>query len=314
MDRPFNRVLTALTYIRGPMVDDWVNTQEDHLTERTDPAGANPVPETDEVLWQEFETAFRDAWTDTSKKQTAYDQLMKLTMNGWDIDTYIATFERLALKAGWALAAEGTIDRFRNGLNKMIHSKALDRDTIPRTMDEWKAAARTEVARAKEKYNAGLLNSQWRNNNQQRPRDTGNFHTSQTQPRSNNNTSNLGIVPMDVDAANAVPFKRLTPEEQAQLAKEGRCFRCRLQGHMARECPKNKNPMARSNDTTTATTTTTTTPGDKPSNPAPVTPPTKSQLTRVQQIRALEEAMGEEERSAYLDSRDMGEDFWSAGT
>ena len=221
MDRPFDRVLTALTYIRGPMVDDWVNTQEDYLTERTDPAGANPVQETDEVLWQEFETVFRDAWTDTSKKQTAYDQLMKLMMSSWDIDTYITTFERLALKAGWALAAEGTIDQFRNSLNKMIHSKALDRDTIPRTMDEWKAAARTEVARAKEKYNAGLLNSQRRNNPQPRPRDFGTSHTGPTQPRSNTTSSNLGIVPMDVDAATTTPFKRLTPEECAQLTKEG---------------------------------------------------------------------------------------------
>ena len=233
MERPFDRVLTALTYIHGPMVDNWVNAQETHLTDRTDPVGMNPVLETDEVLWAEFETAFRDAWTDTSKKQTAYDQLMKLTMTGWDIDNNIANFERLALKAGWALPAEGTINRFRNGLNKMIHSKALDRDTIPRTMDEWKAAARTEVARAKEKYNAGLLNSQHRNNPQPQSRDFGNSHIGLTQPRSNTTSSNSGIVPMDVNTVNATPFKRLTPEERAQLAKEGHCFRCQLQGHMA---------------------------------------------------------------------------------
>ena len=81
---------------------------------------------------------------------------------------------------------------------------------------------------------------------------------------------------------------------------------------MARECPKNKNPMARTNDATNATTTTTTTQGDKPSSPALAPPPVKSKLTRAQQIRALEEAMEEEERSAYLDSHDMGKDFWSA--
>ena len=80
---------------------------------------------------------------------------------------------------------------------------------------------------------------------------------------------------------------------------------------MARDCPKNKNPAARTTDTA-ATTTTTTTPGDKPSSTAPAPPPAKSKLTRAQQIRALEEAMEEEERSAYLNSRDMGEDFWSA--
>ena len=36
-------------------------------------------------------------------------------------------------------------------------------------------------------------------------------------------------------------------------------------------------------------------------------------LTRAQQIRALEESMEDEEHAAYLDARDMGSDFWSAG-
>lgn len=145
MEHLFDWVLTTLTYIHRPMVNNWVNAQETHLIKCTDLARQNPILETNEVLWAEFETAFRDTWTDMSKKQTAYDQLMKLTMTRWDIDNYIANFERLALKAGWALTVEGTIDRFRNGLNKMIHSKALDRDTIPCTMDKWKAATCTEV-------------------------------------------------------------------------------------------------------------------------------------------------------------------------
>ena len=295
MTKAYDRVLTALTYIRGPMINDWVNNQEKNLLARTDTTKPNHVREDDEVLWAEFETAFHDAWTDTSKKQNAYDQLMKLTMTGWDIDTYIATFERLALAAGWALDAEGTIVHFREGLSKGIHSKALDRDKIPRTMDEWKAAARTEVARAKEKYNAGLTNTQRRN------QQNRHYNTMQPQHRaSTQNNPNPNIVPMDVDATAATTnFKKLTPEERTQLAKEGRCFRCRLQGHMARNCPKNaNNPQTKVRETTTDKTTTTTT-----------TP----KLTKAQQIRALEESMAEEERAEYLDARDMGEDFWSAG-
>ena len=155
MAKPFNRVLTALTYIWGPMINDLVNTQETHLSNHTDTTKPNAVHEDGEVLWMEFKTAFTNAWTDTLKKQNTYDQLMKLTMASWDIDTYVATFERLALTAGWTLDAKGTIVRFREGLSKGIHSKALDRDKIPCTMDEWKAAACTKVARAKEKYNMG---------------------------------------------------------------------------------------------------------------------------------------------------------------
>ena len=292
MTKAYDRVLTALTYIWGPMVNDWVNTQENNLVTHTDTTQPNHVREDDEVLWAEFDTAFHDAWTDTSKKQNAYDQLMKLTMAGWDIDTYIATFEWLALAAGWALNAEGTIIRFREGLSKGIHSKALDRDKIPRTMDEWKAAARTEVARAKEKYNAGLTNTQRRN------QQARHYNTTQTQHRTPNQTHlNPNIVPMDVDATTTTNFKKLTPEECTQLAKEGRCFRCRLQGHVACNCPKNtNNNQAKTWETTT----------DKPAD-------TTTKLTKAQQIQALEEAMAEEERAEYLDARDMGQDFWYAG-
>ena len=283
MTKAYDRVLTTLTNIQGPMINNWVNTQESNLIARTDTTQPNYVHEDDEVLWAEFKTAFNNAWTDTSKKQNAYDQLMKLTMARWDINTYIATFERLALVASWALNTKGTIMWFREGISKGIHSKALNRDKIPHTMDEWKVAAHTEVARAKEKYNAGLTGTQ-RCNQQSR-----HYNTPQNQHHTTNQTNlNPNIVPMDVDATTTSNFKKLTPEEHTQLAREGRCFRCRLQGHMARSCPKNtNNGQTKARETTME-------------KPADTTPTPK--LTKAQQIHALEEAMAEEERAKYLDA------------
>ena len=300
MKVPYDRVLTALTYMRGPLINDWIDQQEKKLDARIDTTKRGHVQETDEILWNEFEAAFLAAWTDTSKKQNAYDQLMRLTMNGWDVDTYIASFDRLTLAAGWDQDSEGTIAKFREGLSKGVHSKALDRDRIPRTIDEWKAAARTEVARAKEKYNAGLTGNQRRN-----PPKSGNYNApnpSRTTPNSNNS----GVVPMEVDnTTTQTSFKKLTPEERVQLTKEGRCFRCRLQGHMACDCPKNANRNSNVRETTTETKT--------PDAPTSTTTSKTPKLTRAQQIRALEEAMEDEERATYLDARDMGSDFWSAG-
>ena len=170
----------------------------------TDTTHINHIRKDDERLWTAFKMAFQDAWMDTSKKQNTYNQLMKLTMEGWDIDNYIATFDRLALAAGWELNAEGTIVHFREGLSKGIHSKALDRDKIPHTMDEWKAAACTKVARAKEKYNAGHTNTQ-RHNQQTRQ-----YNTTQNQQQGTAQ-NNPNIVPMDVDATTMTNFKKLTP-------------------------------------------------------------------------------------------------------
>ena len=95
--------------------------------------------------------------------------------------------------------------------------------------------------------------------------------------------------------------------------QHNRCFSqsCSQNINSLKKKKKNKTPTAHTNDTSMATTTTATQ-GDKPSSAALVPPPAKSKLTHSQQIQALEEAMEEEEHSTYLDSCDMGEDFWSA--
>ena len=121
MSNPFNRVLTALSYIRGPLVDDWVGTQDCKLERCLDRTRADFVPDMDDVLWTDFETTFKSAWKDSEKKQSAYEQLMKLTMKDLDINSYMATFDQLAAAAGWEPNAEGTIECFSCGLKDSIH-------------------------------------------------------------------------------------------------------------------------------------------------------------------------------------------------
>jgi len=303
---PFYRVLTALSYIKGPLVEDWVNAQSEELEKRIDTSRHGYVTETNEILWQEFESAFRSAWKDTARTQSAYDQLRKLAMRDLDIDTYNATFERLASAAEWEPDAKGTIARYREGLRENIHRRIVNRENMPTTMAEWKEAARKEVNRVKELQSAGLIGPR-------RAQTTRDQHAYQSNQRVTSNNRNNEHVPMDVDAINtSLPFKKLTDEERAKYRTEGRCFRCRETGHMARNCPKNSNannsnranPKARESTTSPAIVTTT---------PTTIPPPVPPKLSYGQQIRALEEKMTEEERAAYLDARDMGEDFCSAG-
>jgi hypothetical protein len=307
---PFYRVLTALSYIRGPIVEDWVNSQAELLEQCIDTTHIPHVAKSDEVLWTEFETAFQSAWKDMAKTQSAYDQLMKLQMKDLDVDTYNATFKWLASAAEWEPDAKGTIARYRAGLRENVHRRVVNRENLPNTMAQWKEAARKEVGRIKELQSAGLIGPRRNQSRDQHAYQTGNQRTSH--PSSNNQH-----VPMDVDSTNiTIPFRKLTDEERAKYCAEGRCFRCRTQGHMARNCPKNATSQNRTNsnarESTTSTpapsvATTTTTPAI--STPPPVPPKT----SLAQQIRALEEKMTEEERGNYLDARDMGEDFCSAG-
>ena len=313
MSEPFLRILTALSYIRGTLVEDWVNAQDEWLEKRVDPTQRGHLARSDEALWLEFVDNFKTAWKDTSKVQTAYDKLMKLTMEGWDVDSYNVTFNRLASAAGWEHDGQGTIARYRSGLRNVVHRKILDRENWPVDMDGWQEAARKEVKRAREIENQGLNN--FRRN--QQSRDPGNFQTNQRNNTSTRTNNNNQIVPMEVDGT-TIPFQKLTDEERIQYRKEGRCFRCRQQGHMASRCPKNanRNTSNQTNTTVRETTTTTTTPTTTVTTTPPdavITPtPPGPKLTRAQRIRAIEEEMDEDERGAYLDARDMGEDFCNA--
>ena len=105
----FYRVLTALSYIQGPIIKDWVNTQDKWLETQVNPAKRGHVTKTNEVLWDEFKASSRSAWHDTAKTQNAYDQLMKLIMQGYNVDACNAMFERLTTAAEWELDTKGTI-------------------------------------------------------------------------------------------------------------------------------------------------------------------------------------------------------------
>jgi Retrotransposon gag protein len=69
-----------------------------------------------EMLWTEFETAFTSAFTDTAKKEDAYQKLKHLKMKDELVDDYITAFNSLAAKARWELGNAGTIDAFCSGL------------------------------------------------------------------------------------------------------------------------------------------------------------------------------------------------------
>jgi hypothetical protein len=129
--------------MRGPNVDNWKKAQRRELNAKTNQQ-ANPILHTDEVLWNEFETAFSNAYTDLNKKQKAINNLHLLKMNKGDLDSYITDFNRIAAEAGYDTNASTTVEIFYKGLLPELARACLKRDQQLETMQEWIDAACTE--------------------------------------------------------------------------------------------------------------------------------------------------------------------------
>ena len=190
------------------------------------------IPPEDKILWTLFERDFRNAFTDSQKQLTAHQKFLKVKMQGNALDEFIAEFEHLRSEAGWSSNDIGTITQFRCGLNTGL-LKAIVQHVRPRprTLHDWFDAAR-------EQHNI------W---NELKATIEDTKSTGLPAPPRHNTTYTRPSNVMDVDA---VRVDALTTEEKEKLAKEGRCFRCKKQGHISRKCPEreeNKNALCRGN-------------------------------------------------------------------
>jgi hypothetical protein len=228
---PYNRVLMCLSYMKGPKVNDWVTARAQQLNDEMN-AGGNPD---DEAIWNDFKRLFLAAFTDTTKKEDAVQQLLNLKMTGDDLDSYISAFEHLALSAGWERNSQGTIYIFKKGLRPGLGRASIER-TFPHpvTFDDWVRAAHRQHAafvETRATYGANYstpynnpardLQSRWR-------KALGGQNRGQQQRRRDPNA-------MDVDAAQMTP---LSDKEREKLRAEGRCYFCKAQGHLSNRCPK----------------------------------------------------------------------------
>ena len=218
---PLERVALILTYIKGKNVQDWRTRMINEIERLIRGAPNRPaIPPEDEVLWTLFKRDFRNAFTDSQKQLTAHQKFLKVKMQGNALDEFIAEFEHLHSEAGWSSNDIGTIMQFRHGLNTEL-LKAIVQHVCPhpRTLRDWFDAVREQhdiwnklKATIEDAKSTGPPAPPWRSMTYTRPSNA-----------------------MDVDA---VRVDALAAEEKEKLAKEGRCFRCKKQGHISCKCPE----------------------------------------------------------------------------
>ena len=230
------------------------------------------IPLEDEILWTLFERDFRNAFINSQKQLTAHQKFLKIKMQGNALDKFIAEFEHLYSEAGWSSNDIGTITQFRRGLNTGLLKAIVQHiHPRPRTLRDWFDATREQHDIWNE-LKAAIEDAK---------------STGPPAPPRRSTTYTRPSNAMDVDA---VRVDVLAAEEKEKLAKEGRCFRCKKQGHISRKCPEreeNKNAPHRGNQGMTVC--------------AAVVEDESGSQNKVEELAGGIRELGEDEREGLLD-------------
>ena len=193
-----------------------------------------------EYLYNIVMESFNTTFTDTMSLQKAKAEFQSIKMEGGDLDTYIAIFERLARIASYDLHNQMVLDRFSSGLTSGLYIAIVNGPDEPRNWTEWTQAAQ----KYQQKYL--LIHSSLGMRN---PKDLKTHKKPQTPEQWKMAWKKSGN--RDPDAMDTTPgctrARKINTDERTELMKAGKCFTCKKQGHLSRDCPQRPPPWPRTN-------------------------------------------------------------------
>jgi len=259
--------------------------------------------------WKELEKRFKEAFSDYAECERAQDELKKLKIRNDNLDKYLAAFETQALRADIDMNDHTNLRTFTLGLPRSLADACIKMEN-PETYEQWRATVQRQqkiYLKTKSLHSEyGTVNNRTQGQGQRQTSGWVWRHPGGNNPRSNNqNWCRPGnrtpprpcLPPQDDNAmdTSAVIRKATNDKEREEYQKTGRCFKCRKQGHLVRDCPNKK--------TRAQTTRTVQIEDDK----KPTTSKTPSPSTSLAvQVACL----SEEDRCAFIDEmRSFGEDM-----
>jgi hypothetical protein len=146
--------------------------------------------------------------------QRAKAEFHLISMERGDLDGYISKFEQLARLASYDLNSSLVLDRFGSKLIPGLYAAIINGPDEPVTWTDWVCAAQKYQQKDPAKGQKNCSREQWQQALRPKPKDP--------------NT-------MEIDRVRA---QQITTDERADLMKAGKCFTCRKQGHLSRDCPQ----------------------------------------------------------------------------
>jgi hypothetical protein len=160
--------------------------------------------------------------------QRAKAEFHLISMERGDLDGYVSKFEQLARLAGYDLNSSLVLDQFGSKLIPGLYTAIINGPDKPVTWTDWVCAA--------QKYQQKYLLVQ-ANLGDQRSKDP-------VKGRKNHSKEQwqqaLGPKSKDPNTMEIVRVRarQITTDKRTELMKAGKCFTCRKQGHLSRDCPQ----------------------------------------------------------------------------
>src|SRR5712671_2537817 len=251
-ESPIRRITIALTFIKGPQVDGWVEGILEGLKQ------LHPVHDNIEYAYMNFLSQFESQFADSTKQEVAQVSLDRLAFHFPNINQYISDFEMLARKARYTIRSRELMNMFLKGLHTFPHIVKRIIDKSPQ--DYYNLKDKTILVVKNQQLLRAIKNSSTMTpfqQNYQCPRYVPRSpqYNSLNAPRNLNNTP----VPMDLSQGRAPPNRWPRTDSQrsrgnvAQLGGEQsngnatqvepkvtplprKCYNCNKPGHFTREC------------------------------------------------------------------------------
>jgi hypothetical protein len=292
MRNAYQRAMLFLTYIQGPIVNEWVKGVNAWLRGQIIHQRWAP---TDERLWIEVFDSFNRQFANVMEQEDAQAALAKgLQLEKGDLDKLITEFEQLVRHAGYDINQDLVLRIFTSALPNTMYEYILRNIPQPATYEQWRSAAidqqkvyvhmRNRADRFKTKKLPPIttwrpFGNQWRNPT----KDPNAMDTSPGRTRARVAEAE-DFLPGGNRYEQRVGGSREGGYPRGPVQRDGQrkvltCFFCGKPGHFARDCRQKRN------------------------NQGPSGPPRNTQVpTRARQVRQ------EESNVRVVDDRSVADD------